>query len=69
MIVKPSGDMAEEQEQLAKDYDELAAIYFELATELADEIWIPLENEALAILGLTPSQSETYHDHTRCSPP
>jgi hypothetical protein len=36
------------QEQLAKDYDELAAHYDELAAELADDIWLPLENEALA---------------------
>jgi len=35
------------QERLARDYDELAAMYDELATELADEVWLPLENEAL----------------------
>jgi len=33
------------QERLARDYDELAAMYDELATELADEVWLPLENE------------------------
>ena len=36
------------REQLARDYDELAAMYEELAEELADEIWLPLENEALS---------------------
>jgi hypothetical protein len=35
------------QEQLARDYDDLAALYAELATELADEMWLPVENEAL----------------------
>jgi hypothetical protein len=35
------------QERLASDYDELADHYDELAAELADEIWLPLENEAL----------------------
>ena len=35
------------QEQLARDYDGLAALYDELAGELADETWLPLENEAL----------------------
>jgi len=35
------------QERLARDYDELTALYDELAAELADEIWLPLENEAL----------------------
>lgn len=35
------------QEQLARDYDELAAMYDELADELADKIWLPAENEAL----------------------
>ena len=56
------------QEQLARDYDELAAIYPELAADLADDVWMPLENEALAILGLTQSQSEKDHDHKLCSP-
>jgi hypothetical protein len=36
------------RERLAQDYDELAAMYDELAGELADEAWLPLENEALA---------------------
>ena len=36
------------QEKLARDYDELAEQYEELAAELADETWLPLENEALA---------------------
>jgi hypothetical protein len=36
------------QERLARDYDELTAHYDELASELADEVWLPLENEALA---------------------
>jgi len=35
------------QERLARDYDELATLYDELAAELADEVWLPLENEAL----------------------
>ncbi len=35
------------QEQLARDYDELAAIYPELAADLADELWLPAENEVL----------------------
>ena len=35
------------QDRLARDYDELAALYDELAAELADEVWLPLENEAL----------------------
>ena len=35
------------QEQLARDYDDLAALYAELATELADEVWLPVENEAM----------------------
>ena len=35
------------QERLANDYGELADHYDELAAELADEIWLPLENEAL----------------------
>lgn len=36
------------REQLAQDYDDLAAMYDELADELADEVWLPLENEALS---------------------
>lgn len=35
------------KERLARDYDELAEQYDELAAELADEVWLPLENEAL----------------------
>ena len=35
------------QEQLARDYDELARLYPELALELADEVWLQAENEAL----------------------
>ena len=35
------------QEQLARDYDELATFYPELAAELADEVWLSAENEAL----------------------
>jgi len=35
------------QQQLARDYDALAAIYGELTDELADEIWLPAENAAL----------------------
>ena len=35
------------QERLARGYDELAAMYDDLAAELADEVWLPLENEAL----------------------
>lgn len=37
----------QEETQLAADYDQLAIIYDELAEELADEVWLPLENEAL----------------------
>ena len=33
--------------ELARDYDELADHYNELAAELADEVWLPLENESL----------------------
>jgi hypothetical protein len=36
-----------QQAQLARDCDELAASYGELAAELADEVWLPIENEAL----------------------
>ena len=36
------------REQLAQDYDGLAAMYNELADELADEVWLPIENEALS---------------------
>ena len=36
-----------DSQQLAADYDKLATIYDELAAELADEVWLPLENEAL----------------------
>ena len=35
------------QERLDSDYSDLADHYDELAAELADEIWLPLENEAL----------------------
>ncbi|MBM4456456.1 MAG: hypothetical protein FJ011_01620 [Chloroflexi bacterium] len=35
------------QQKLAKDYDALAAMYSELADELADEVWLPAENAAL----------------------
>ena len=35
------------QERLARDYDELAVLYDELAAEVADEVCLPLENEAL----------------------
>ena len=35
------------REQLARDYDALAAMYDELAADLADEVWLPWENEAL----------------------
>ena len=35
------------QEQLVSDYDELAASYDEPAADLADEVWLPLEYEAL----------------------
>ncbi len=36
-----------QQPQLARDYDALAAMYSELANELADEAWLPAENAAL----------------------
>jgi hypothetical protein len=35
------------RERLATDYAELSSMYEELREELADEIWLPLENEAL----------------------
>lgn len=35
------------QQQLAQEYDALAAMYSELADELADEVWLPAENAAL----------------------
>lgn len=35
------------QKQLAQEYDDLAAMYSELADELADEVWLPAENAAL----------------------
>jgi len=35
------------KEKLARNYEQLAADYDELATELADEAWLPAENEAL----------------------
>ncbi len=34
-------------ERVAQDYDALAAMYDELADELADEVWMPAENAAL----------------------
>ena len=34
-------------EQLARQYEELAALWAELAGDLADEKWLPVENEAL----------------------
>lgn len=39
------------QQQLADDYDQLALLYSELSSELADEDWLPLENEALTRTG------------------
>ncbi|MBM4080865.1 MAG: hypothetical protein FJ272_14225 [Planctomycetes bacterium] len=35
------------QAQVERDYDALASMYEELAAELADETWGPLENKAL----------------------
>lgn len=35
------------EERLARDYEELALMYEELKEELADEVWLPLENESL----------------------
>ncbi len=35
------------QTQLEQEYEDLAAMYDELAAELADETWLPLENETL----------------------
>ena len=35
------------REQLAKQYDELAAMWDELAEDLATERWLAVENEAL----------------------
>jgi hypothetical protein len=43
----PIGELSLEQ-QLAQDYDDLATIYPELAADISDEIWLPIENEALA---------------------
>ncbi|MBK6429974.1 MAG: hypothetical protein WAW03_21725 [Anaerolineae bacterium] len=34
-------------QQLARDYDALAAMYSELSAELSDEVWLPAENAAL----------------------
>ncbi len=34
--------------QLAQDYDDLATMYTELADDIGDEVWLPLENESLA---------------------
>jgi hypothetical protein len=34
-------------QRLDRDYDELAAMYAELASDLADELWLPSENGAL----------------------
>ena len=36
------------REQLAKQYEELAAMWNELAEDVADEKWLPVENEALS---------------------
>ena len=33
--------------QLAQDYSDLASLYAELSHELADEVWLSCENEAL----------------------
>ena len=41
-------DKALLERQLAQDYDALAMMYTELADETSDELWLPLENEALA---------------------
>ncbi|MBX7234636.1 MAG: hypothetical protein K1X65_09650 [Caldilineales bacterium] len=35
------------RDRLAHDYDILASMYAELADELADEVWVPVENAAL----------------------
>ncbi len=35
-------------DQLAKDYDELALMYPDLMAELADEVWLPLESGSRA---------------------
>ena len=35
------------RDQLAAEYEELAAIWKELAEDIADEKWLPAENEAL----------------------
>lgn len=47
-LVYKAGKSLSLQERLARDYGELAEHYEELAAELADETWLPLENEALA---------------------
>lgn len=36
------------REQLGRQYQELAAMWDELVEDLADEKWLPVENEALA---------------------
>jgi hypothetical protein len=35
------------REQLAREYEELAVAWEELAHDIADEKWLPVENEAL----------------------
>lgn len=35
------------REQLAQEYEELAAMWKELAEDIAEEKWLPVENEAL----------------------
>ena len=42
-----AGRRRELQQQLVKDYDALAAMYSEVAAELSDEVWLPVENAAL----------------------
>ena len=36
------------KQNLAKQYEELAAMWNELAEDVADEKWLPVENEALS---------------------
>lgn len=46
------------REQLARQYEELAAMWDELAEDLASEKWLPVENEALQMSPTNRSRSE-----------
>ncbi len=50
-MASAKADKASLEQQLAQDYETLAMMYTELADETSDELWLPLENEALACAG------------------